>query len=351
MWKIIWIDLGTTNSCVAFMEAGEAKVIPNAEWNRTTPSIVAHKDGSIIVGTPAKRHAITNPTGTIFSAKRFIGRKFDEIQEEIKWVPYEVVKGKDGGALIKFDGKDVRPEEIGAHVLTKIKEDAEKFLGSKVTEAVITVPAYFNDDQRQATINAGKIAGLEVKRIVNEPTAAALSYGAGKGKNEKIAVYDLGWGTFDISILELSEEGTFEVLATNGDTHLGWDDFDRVVTDWIIDEFKKDQAIDLRNDPMALQRVRDEAEKAKKELSNSVLNIAVSVVAVGMAVMLITVSVVTGFKEEIYKKIIGFQAHISIKNRDINETFEGIISGVKLCWIWLTNCEAFSNIALRWCSE
>ena len=269
MWKIIWIDLGTTNSCVAFMEWGEAKVIPNAEWNRTTPSIVAHKDGSIIVGTPAKRQAITNPTGTIFSAKRFIGRKFDEIQEEIKWVPYEVVKGKDGGALIKFDGKDVRPEEIGAHVLTKIKEDAEKFLGSKVSEAVITVPAYFNDDQRQATINAGKIAGLEVKRIVNEPTAAALSYGAGKGKNEKIAVYDLGWGTFDISILELSEEGTFEVLATNGDTHLGWDDFDRVVTDWIIDEFKKDQAIDLRNDPMALQRVRDEAEKAKKELSST----------------------------------------------------------------------------------
>jgi len=179
------------------------------------------------------------------------------------------VKGKDGGAMIEFDGKQVRPEEIGAHVLTKIKEDAEKFLGTKVTEAVITVPAYFNDDQRQATINAGKIAGLEVKRIVNEPTAAALAYGAGKGKNEKIAVYDFGWGTFDISILELSEEGTFEVLSTNGDTHLGWDDFDRLITDWVIDEFKKDQAIDLRNDPMALQRVRDEAEKAKKELSST----------------------------------------------------------------------------------
>ena len=269
MWKIIGIDLGTTNSCVAFMEGWEAKVINNAEGNRTTPSIVAHKDGSIIVGTPAKRQAITNPAGTIFSAKRFIGRKFDEIQEEIKSVPYNVVKGSNGEALIEFDGKQVRPEEIGSHVLMKIKEDAEKFLGQKVTEAVITVPAYFNDDQRQATINAGKIAGLEVKRIVNEPTAAALSYGAGKGKNEKIAVYDLGGGTFDISILELSDEGTFEVLSTNGDTHLGGDDFDKVILDYIIDEFKKDQGVDLRNDPMALQRVRDEAEKAKKELSTT----------------------------------------------------------------------------------
>ena len=269
MWKIIWIDLWTTNSCVAFMEGGEAKVIPNTEWNRTTPSIVAHKDGNIIVGTPAKRQAITNYAGTIFSAKRFIGRKFDEVKDEIASVPFQVVKGKNGEALIKFDGKEVRPEEIGAHVLMKIKEDAEKFLGEKVTEAVITVPAYFNDDQRQATINAGKIAWLEVKRIVNEPTAAALSYGAGKGKNEKIAVYDLWGGTFDISILELSEEGTFEVLATNGDTHLGWDDFDKKILDYIIDEFKKEQAIDLRNDPMALQRVRDEAEKAKKELSST----------------------------------------------------------------------------------
>lgn len=269
MWKIIGIDLGTTNSCVAFMEWGEAKVIPNVEGNRTTPSIVAHKDGNIIVGTPAKRQAITNPAGTIFSAKRFIWRKFDEVADEIKNVPFEVVKGKNWEALIKFDGKDVRPEEIGAHVLMKIKEDAEKFLGTKVTEAVITVPAYFNDDQRQATINAGKIAGLEVKRIVNEPTAAALSYGAGKGKNEKIAVYDLGGGTFDISILELSDEGTFEVLSTNGDTHLGWDDFDKKILDYIIDEFKKEQGVDLRNDPMALQRVRDEAEKAKKELSST----------------------------------------------------------------------------------
>ena len=269
MGKIIGIDLGTTNSAVAFMEGGEAKIIPNAEGNRTTPSIVAIKDGNTIVGTPAKRQAITNPKGTIFSAKRFIGRKFDEVQGEIDSVPFEVVKGKDGAALIKFDGKEVRPEEIGAHVLMKLKADAEKYLGQSISEAVITVPAYFNDDQRQATINAGKIAGLEVKRIVNEPTAAALAYGAGKGKNEKIAVYDLGGGTFDISILELSEEGTFEVLATNGDTHLGGDDFDTLITNWIIDEFKKDQGIDLRNDPMALQRVRDEAEKAKKELSST----------------------------------------------------------------------------------
>jgi len=268
MAKIIWIDLGTTNSCVAFMEGWEAKVIPNAEWNRTTPSVVAKtKDGSIIVGTPAKRQQITNPAETIYSAKRFIGRKFDEVSDEIKNVPFTVVKWKNGEALITFDGKDVRPEEIASHVLMKLKEDAEKFLNDKVTEAVITVPAYFNDDQRQATINAGKIAGLEVKRIVNEPTAAALSYGAWKGKNEKIAVFDLGWGTFDVSILELSDEGTFEVLSTNGDTHLGWDDFDKKVVDYIISEFKKDEGIDLYSDPMALQRVRDEAEKAKKELS------------------------------------------------------------------------------------
>jgi len=268
MGKIIWIDLGTTNSCVAVMEWGEPKVIPNAEGNRTTPSVVAKtKDGSIIVGTPAKRQQITNPAETIYSAKRFIGRKYDEVQDEIKNVPFEVVKGKNGEALIKFDGKEVRPEEISAHVLMKLKEDAEKFLWQKVSEAVITVPAYFNDDQRQATINAGKIAGLEVKRIVNEPTAAALAYGANKGKNEKIAVFDLGWGTFDVSILELSEEGTFEVLSTNWDTHLGWDDFDKRLVDYIIDEFKKQEAIDLYQDPMALQRVRDEAEKCKKELS------------------------------------------------------------------------------------
>ncbi|MBW7954625.1 molecular chaperone DnaK [Candidatus Gracilibacteria bacterium] len=270
MGKIIGIDLGTTNSAVAFMEGGEAKIIPNAEGNRTTPSIVATaKDGTIIVGTPAKRQAITNPLGTIFSAKRFIGRKYDEVKDEIASVPFKVTKGSDGAAMIEFNGKSVRPEEIGAHVLGKLKEDAEKYLGSKVTEAVVTVPAYFNDDQRQATINAGKIAGLEIKRIVNEPTAAALAYGAGKNKNEKIAVYDLGGGTFDISILELSSEGTFEVLATNGDTHLGGDDFDKRVLDYIVDEFKREQGVDLKNDPMALQRVRDEAEKAKKELSST----------------------------------------------------------------------------------
>lgn len=269
MWKIIWIDLWTTNSCVAFMEGWEAKVIPNAEWNRTTPSIVASKDGNTMVWTPAKRQAITNPANTIYSAKRFIGRKFDEVQDEIKNVAFKVVKWPAWEALIEFNGKTVRPEEIWSHVLMKLKEDAEKFLWTTVSEAVITVPAYFNDDQRQATINAWKIAGLEVKRIVNEPTAAALSYGAWKGKNEKIAVYDLGWGTFDISVLELSEEWTFEVLATNGDTHLGWDDFDKKIVDYIVDEFKKDQAVDLRNDSMALQRVRDEAEKAKKELSST----------------------------------------------------------------------------------
>ncbi len=268
MWKIIWIDLWTTNSCVAFMEWWEAKVIPNAEWNRTTPSIVAvTKDWNTIVGTPAKRQSITNPLNTIFSAKRFIGRKYSEVADEIKNVPYKVVKWNNWEALIEFNGKNVRPEEIWAQVLMKLREDAEKFLWTTVTEAVITVPAYFNDDQRQATINAWKIAGLDVKRIVNEPTAAALAYGAWKWKNEKLAVYDLWGWTFDISILELSDEWTFEVLATNWDTHLGWDDFDKRIVDYVVDEFKKEQGIDLRNDPMALQRVRDEAEKAKKELS------------------------------------------------------------------------------------
>lgn len=270
MWKIIGIDLGTTNSCFAFMEGGQAKVIQNLEGSRTTPSIVAvNKEKNIIVGTSAKRQSITNPLNTIFSAKRFIGRKFDEVKDEIKNFPFEVVKWSDGSAMIKFNWKDVRPEEISAHVLMKIKEDAEKFLGEKVTEAVITVPAYFNDSERQATINAWKIAGLEVKRIVNEPTAAALSYGLWKAKNEKIAVYDLGWGTFDISILDIWEEGTFEVLATNWDTHLGWDDFDHVLVEYIMEEFKKDRGIDLRKDVAALQRIRDEAEKAKKELSST----------------------------------------------------------------------------------
>jgi len=267
MSKIIGIDLGTTNSCVAFMEGGQAKVIPNAEGGRTTPSIVANKSGETLVGTTAKRQAVMNPAQTIYSAKRFIGRKFSEVTEELKTVPFKVVAGPQGECLIEFNGKNVRPEEIGAKVLAKLKEDAEKYLGTTITEAVITVPAYFNDDQRQATINAGKIAGLDVKRIVNEPTAAALSYGENKKKDQKIAVYDFGGGTFDISILEIGSEGTFEVLATNGDTHLGGDDFDQTIFEWIVSEFKKDQGVDLTKDPMAVQRIRDEAEKAKKELS------------------------------------------------------------------------------------
>jgi molecular chaperone DnaK len=268
MAKIIGIDLGTTNSCVAFMEGGQAKIIPNAEGSRTTPSIVANKSGETLVGMTAKRQAVMNPAQTISSAKRFIGRKFSEIQEELKSVPYKVVAGSNGECLIEFNGKNIRPEEIGSKVLAKLKEDAEKFLGTPITEAVITVPAYFNDDQRQATINAGKIAGLDVKRIVNEPTAAALAYGTDKKKDQKIAVYDFGGGTFDISILEIGSEGTFEVLATNGDTHLGGDDFDKAIFDWIITEFKRDQGLDLSKDPMAVQRIRDEAEKAKKELSS-----------------------------------------------------------------------------------
>lgn len=267
MSKIIGIDLGTTNSCVAFMEGGQAKVIPNAEGGRTTPSVVANKGGDTLVGMPAKRQAVMNPAQTIASAKRFIGRKFSEVGAEIKTVPFKVTEGPDGGCLIDFNGKAVRPEEISAKVLEKLKEDAERYLGEKVTEAVITVPAYFNDSQRQATINAGKIAGLDVKRIVNEPTAAALAYGTEKKKDEKVAVYDFGGGTFDISILEIGAEGTFEVLATNGDTHLGGDDFDQKIFEWIVSEFKKDQGVDLTKDPMAVQRVKDEAEKAKKELS------------------------------------------------------------------------------------
>jgi molecular chaperone DnaK len=269
MGKIIGIDLGTTNSAIAFMEGGEAKIIPNAEGNRTTPSIVASKKGEIIVGTPAKRQAVTNPKETIFSAKRFIGRKRSEVDNEVLNAPYEVTAGPNGESLIAFNGKATRPEEISAYVLMKLKEDAEKYLGEKVTEAVITVPAYFNDDQKQATINAGKIAGLDVKRIVNEPSAAALAYGLNKKKDEKIAVYDFGGGTFDVSILEIGSEGTFEVLATNGDTHLGGDDFDQRIFEYVISEFQKDQGIDLKKDPMAVQRIRDEAEKAKKELSSA----------------------------------------------------------------------------------
>jgi molecular chaperone DnaK len=272
MSKIIGIDLGTTNSCVAFMEGGQAKVIPNSEGGRTTPSVVASKKGDTIVGMPARRQAVTNPANTIYSAKRFIGRKFSEVKEELKNVPFKVTEGPDGGAMIEWEGKPVRPEEISAKVLEKLKDDAEKFLGQKVTEAVITVPAYFNDSERQATINAGKIAGLEVKRIINEPTAAALAYGEDKKKDQKVAVYDFGGGTFDISILELVEiDGLtqFEVLATNGDTHLGGDDFDQRIFEYVMAEFQKETGIDLRKDPMAVQRVRSASEKAKIELSSS----------------------------------------------------------------------------------
>ena len=270
MSKIIGIDLGTTNSAVAFMEGGQAKIIPNAEGGNTTPSVVAlKKDGETIVGMPARRQAVTNPLKTIYSAKRFIGRKFSEVKNEIKNVPFNVVEGIDGAAMIEWDGKPVRPEEISAKVLEKLKADAEKYLGQKVTEAVITVPAYFNDSERQATINAGKIAGLDVKRIVNEPTAAALAYGADKNKDQKIAVYDFGGGTFDISILEIGSEGTFEVLATNGDTKLGGDDFDQAIFEYVMSEFKKETGIDLMNDAMAVQRVRSASEKAKIELSAS----------------------------------------------------------------------------------
>ncbi len=268
MSKIIGIDLGTTNSAVSFMEGGQAKIIPNAEGGNTTPSVVAlKKDGETIVGMPARRQAVTNPLKTIYSAKRFIGRKFSEVKDEVKNFPFTISEGPDGAAMIEWDGKPVRPEEISAKVLEKLKADAEKYLGQKVTEAVITVPAYFNDAERQATINAGKIAGLDVKRIVNEPTAAALAYGADKSKDQKIAVYDFGGGTFDISILEIGSEGTFEVLATNGDTKLGGDDFDQAIFEYVMAEFKKETGIDLMGDAMAVQRVRSASEKAKIELS------------------------------------------------------------------------------------
>lgn len=268
MGKIIGIDLGTTNSCVAIMEGGEPKVLVNEEGARTTPSVVAFtKDGDRLVGQIAKRQAVTNPENTIYSAKRFIGRRFEEVQEEIKLVPYTVVaKGND--CAFKVQGKQASPEEIGAAVLAKLKKVAEDYLGEPVTEAVVTVPAYFNDAQRQATKDAGRIAGLEVKRIINEPTAAALAYGLDKKKDEKIVIYDFGGGTFDVSILEVGD-GVVEVRATNGDTHLGGDNFDTVILEWLISEFKKDQAIDLKNDKMALQRLKEAAEKAKIELSSA----------------------------------------------------------------------------------
>lgn len=269
MSKIIGIDLGTTNSVVAVMEGGEPIVITNAEGGRTTPSVVAFtKDGNRLVGQVAKRQAVTNPENTLFSIKRFMGRKFDEVKEEIKQVPFKVEKADNGDVRISAGGKHYSPPEIAAMILQKLKQSAEDYLGSKVDKAVITVPAYFNDAQRQATKDAGKIAGLEVLRIVNEPTAAALAYGLDKKKDEIIAVFDFGGGTFDISILEVGE-GVVEVKSTNGDTHLGGDDVDEVLIDWIIDEFKKDQGIDLHNDKMALQRLKEAAEKAKVELSSA----------------------------------------------------------------------------------
>lgn len=266
--RIIGIDLGTTNSCVAIMEGGVPKVIANAEGARTTPSVVSYKGGERLVGIPAKRQSVTNPEKTIFSAKRFIGRKFAEVQSEIKTVPYKVIANSNGDAVIEVDGKALSPEEVGAQVLLKMKETAEAYLGEKITEAVITVPAYFNDSQRQSTKDAGRIAGLDVKRIIPEPTAAALAYGLDKKQDTKIAVFDLGGGTFDISILEIGD-GIFEVLSTNGDTHLGGDDFDNVILHWMLDEFKKETGIDLSKDKMALQRLRDAAEKAKIELSGT----------------------------------------------------------------------------------
>ena len=264
--KIIGIDLGTTNSCVAVMEGGQAKVITSAEGTRTTPSIVAFKGDERLVGVPAKRQAVTNPDKTISSSKRFIGRNYDEVTSEIKTVPYHVSRGSKGEVVFDVDGKHLTPEEIGAQILIKMKQTAEAYLGEEVTEAVITVPAYFNDSQRASTRDAGRIAGLDVKRIIPEPTAAALAYGLDKKGDKKVAVFDLGGGTFDISIMEIGE-GVFEVLSTNGDTHLGGDDFDEAIIHWMINEFKAQEGIDLTKDKMALQRLRDAAEKAKIELS------------------------------------------------------------------------------------
>ncbi len=276
MGKVIGIDLGTTNSCVAIMEAGKPRVIENAEGTRTTPSVVAFaEDGEVLVGQPAKRQAVTNPANTLFAIKRLIGRRFEEdvVQRDIDLVPYQIIKADNGDAWVEAGGKKMAPQEVSARILQKMKKTAEDYLGETISEAVITVPAYFNDSQRQATKDAGRIAGLDVKRIINEPTAAALAYGLDKKRGDaKVAVYDLGGGTFDISIIEIAEiegEHQFEVLSTNGDTFLGGEDFDARLIDYLVDEFKKDAGIDLRNDPLALQRLKEAAEKAKIELSSS----------------------------------------------------------------------------------
>ncbi|MFO0703087.1 MAG: Hsp70 family protein, partial [Candidatus Andersenbacteria bacterium] len=271
MSKILGIDLGTTNSAMAIVEGGEPRVIENKEGNRTTPSVVAVKqDGERVAGLLAKRQAVTNAANTIYSVKRFIGRRFSDehVQKDAKLLPYQIKAAANGGVSVVMGGKDYTPQEISAMVLQKLKHDAEEHLGQPVTEAVITVPAYFDDSQRQATKDAGKIAGLEVKRIINEPTAAALAYGLNKKKNEKIVVYDLGGGTFDVSVLEVGDD-VVEVKATSGDTHLGGDDFDQHIIDWIVAEFKKEQGVDLSRDQLALQRLKESAEKAKHELSSA----------------------------------------------------------------------------------
>jgi molecular chaperone DnaK len=269
MSKVLGIDLGTTNSCMAVMEGGDPVVIANAEGMRTTPSVVAFtKSGERLVGQAAKRQAVTNAKNTVYSIKRFMGRKYDEVAHEISLVPYKVVRAKNGDAHVEVEGRTYSPPEISAMILQKLKTDAEAFLGEKITQAVVTVPAYFNDSQRQATKDAGRIAGLEVLRIINEPTAASLAYGLDKKKDEKIAVFDYGGGTFDISILDIGD-GVFEVKATNGDTHLGGDDMDHVIIEWLASEFKKEYGIDLTKDTMALQRLKEAAEKAKCELSTA----------------------------------------------------------------------------------
>ncbi|MGH8453780.1 MAG: Hsp70 family protein, partial [Nevskiales bacterium] len=276
MAKVIGIDLGTTNSCVAIMEGGQPKVIENSEGERTTPSVVAYADdGQTIVGRPAKRQAVTNPHNTLFAIKRLIGRRFEDpmVKKDIEMVPYRISRADNGDAWVEVNGKKLSPQEVSAQILVKMKKTAEDYLGEKVTEAVITVPAYFNDSQRQATKDAGRIAGLEVKRIINEPTAAALAFGLDKVKGDKkIAVYDLGGGTFDVSIIDINEvdgDQQFEVLSTNGDTFLGGEDFDMRLIDYIATEFKKEQGVDLKQDPLALQRLKEAAEKAKIELSST----------------------------------------------------------------------------------